>query len=145
MDPSIAIKPVFERFQSVIITSLTLSPLDIYSRILDFRPVTVASFTMTLAHTCLCPLLSSVTMATCCWRCLRSCPMASWPLPATPTWRTLWHRGMSRWHLGERPEEQADLHRDPRRSRDQHGFGEISGGQETLSLIVLDSTTEDNL
>uniref|UniRef100_A0A8K9XR65 DNA 5'-3' helicase n=1 Tax=Oncorhynchus mykiss TaxID=8022 RepID=A0A8K9XR65_ONCMY len=57
MDPSIAIKPVFERFQSVIITSLTLSPLDIYSRILDFRPVTVASFTMTLAHTCLCPLV----------------------------------------------------------------------------------------
>uniref|UniRef100_A0A8C7JCW6 General transcription and DNA repair factor IIH helicase subunit XPD n=1 Tax=Oncorhynchus kisutch TaxID=8019 RepID=A0A8C7JCW6_ONCKI len=56
MDPSIAIKPVFERFQSVIITSGTLSPLDIYPRILDFRPVTVASFTMTLARTCLCPL-----------------------------------------------------------------------------------------
>uniref|UniRef100_A0A8C7JGA0 General transcription and DNA repair factor IIH helicase subunit XPD n=2 Tax=Oncorhynchus TaxID=8016 RepID=A0A8C7JGA0_ONCKI len=57
MDPSIAIKPVFERFQSVIITSGTLSPLDIYPRILDFRPVTVASFTMTLARTCLCPLV----------------------------------------------------------------------------------------
>lgn len=40
-------------------------------------------------------------------------------------------------HLGERPEEQADLHRDPRRSRDQHGSGEIPGGQETLSLTVL--------
>uniref|UniRef100_A0A8D3E699 General transcription and DNA repair factor IIH helicase subunit XPD n=1 Tax=Scophthalmus maximus TaxID=52904 RepID=A0A8D3E699_SCOMX len=57
MDPSIAIKPVFQRFQSVIITSGTLSPLDIYPRILDFRPVTVASFTMTLARTCLCPLI----------------------------------------------------------------------------------------
>uniref|UniRef100_A0A672QXU9 General transcription and DNA repair factor IIH helicase subunit XPD n=1 Tax=Sinocyclocheilus grahami TaxID=75366 RepID=A0A672QXU9_SINGR len=57
MDPSIAIKPVFGRFQSVIITSGTLSPLDIYPRILDFRPVTVASFTMTLARTCLCPLI----------------------------------------------------------------------------------------
>uniref|UniRef100_A0A4W5JNB5 General transcription and DNA repair factor IIH helicase subunit XPD n=1 Tax=Hucho hucho TaxID=62062 RepID=A0A4W5JNB5_9TELE len=57
MDPSIAIKPVFERFQSVIITSGTLSPLDIYPRILDFRPVTTASFTMTLARTCLCPLV----------------------------------------------------------------------------------------
>uniref|UniRef100_A0A3B3RXQ1 General transcription and DNA repair factor IIH helicase subunit XPD n=1 Tax=Paramormyrops kingsleyae TaxID=1676925 RepID=A0A3B3RXQ1_9TELE len=57
MDPSIAIKPVFERFQSVIITSGTLSPLDIYPRILDFRPVTTASFTMTLARTCLCPLI----------------------------------------------------------------------------------------
>uniref|UniRef100_A0A671RPH9 General transcription and DNA repair factor IIH helicase subunit XPD n=1 Tax=Sinocyclocheilus anshuiensis TaxID=1608454 RepID=A0A671RPH9_9TELE len=57
MDPSIAIKPVFGRFQSVIITSGTLSPLDIYPRILDFRPVTTASFTMTLARTCLCPLI----------------------------------------------------------------------------------------
>uniref|UniRef100_A0A3Q4HUZ2 DNA 5'-3' helicase n=1 Tax=Neolamprologus brichardi TaxID=32507 RepID=A0A3Q4HUZ2_NEOBR len=35
----------------------TLSPLDIYPRILDFRPVTMASFTMTLARTCLCPLI----------------------------------------------------------------------------------------
>lgn len=59
MDPSIAIKPVFERFQSVIITSGTLSPLDIYPRILDFRPVTMASFTMTLARTCLCPLVGT--------------------------------------------------------------------------------------
>uniref|UniRef100_A0A8C6LF01 DNA 5'-3' helicase n=1 Tax=Nothobranchius furzeri TaxID=105023 RepID=A0A8C6LF01_NOTFU len=57
MDPSIAIKPVFQRFQSVIITSGTLSPVDIYPRILDFRPVTMASFTMTLARTCLCPLI----------------------------------------------------------------------------------------
>uniref|UniRef100_A0AAQ5XH31 General transcription and DNA repair factor IIH helicase subunit XPD n=1 Tax=Amphiprion ocellaris TaxID=80972 RepID=A0AAQ5XH31_AMPOC len=56
MDPSIAIKPVFQRFQSVIITSGTLSPLDIYPRILDFRPVTMASFTMTLNtfNVCLC-------------------------------------------------------------------------------------------
>lgn len=37
--------------------SQTLSPLDIYPRILDFRPVTMASFTMTLARTCLCPLV----------------------------------------------------------------------------------------
>nr|XP_056702172.1 general transcription and DNA repair factor IIH helicase subunit XPD isoform X3 [Euleptes europaea] len=56
MDASIAIKPVFERFQSVIITSGTLSPLDIYPKILDFRPVTMATFTMTLARTCLCPM-----------------------------------------------------------------------------------------
>uniref|UniRef100_A0A8C6TT74 DNA 5'-3' helicase n=1 Tax=Neogobius melanostomus TaxID=47308 RepID=A0A8C6TT74_9GOBI len=35
----------------------TLSPLDIYPRMLDFRPVTMASFTMTLARTCLCPLI----------------------------------------------------------------------------------------
>uniref|UniRef100_V9KN46 General transcription and DNA repair factor IIH helicase subunit XPD n=1 Tax=Callorhinchus milii TaxID=7868 RepID=V9KN46_CALMI len=57
LDPSIAIKPIFERFQSVIITSGTLSPLDMYPKILDFRPVTMATFTMTLARTCLCPLI----------------------------------------------------------------------------------------
>merc|ERR1712240_391634 len=57
LDASIAIRPVFERFQSVVITSGTLSPLDMYPRILDFRPVTMASFTMTLARTCLCPLV----------------------------------------------------------------------------------------
>jgi len=57
MDASIAVKPVFSRFQSVIITSGTLSPLDMYPRILDFQPVTMATFTMTLARPCLCPLI----------------------------------------------------------------------------------------
>lgn len=86
MDASLAIKPVFERFQSVIITSgvrplalhlgwgypgscpvllrslllsllQTLSPLDIYPKILDFHPVTMATFTMTLARVCLCPMV----------------------------------------------------------------------------------------
>ncbi|VFV32891.1 low quality protein: tfiih basal [Lynx pardinus] len=57
MDASLAIKPVFERFQSVIITSGTLSPLDIYPKILDFHPVTMATFTMTLARVCLCPMV----------------------------------------------------------------------------------------
>ncbi|XP_077142489.1 general transcription and DNA repair factor IIH helicase subunit XPD isoform X2 [Ranitomeya variabilis] len=57
LDSSLAIKPVFQRFQSVIITSGTLSPLDIYPKILDFRPVTMATFTMTLARVCLCPMV----------------------------------------------------------------------------------------
>ncbi|KAH0631628.1 hypothetical protein JD844_006058 [Phrynosoma platyrhinos] len=52
------INPILHfRFQSVIITSGTLSPLDIYPKILDFRPVTMATFTMTLARTCLCPMI----------------------------------------------------------------------------------------
>ena len=59
MDASIAIKPVFNRFQSVVITSGTLSPLDMYPKILDFRPVTMATFTMTLSRTCLCPMIIS--------------------------------------------------------------------------------------
>ena len=34
-----------------------LSPLDIYPKILDFHPVTMATFTMTLARVCLCPMV----------------------------------------------------------------------------------------
>lgn len=37
LDASIAIKPVFERFKSVIITSGTLSPLEMYPKILGKR------------------------------------------------------------------------------------------------------------
>ncbi|CAH4023200.1 general transcription and DNA repair factor IIH helicase subunit XPD [Pieris brassicae] len=59
MDSSIAMRPVFARFQSVIITSGTLSPLDMYPKILDFHPVVVSSFTMTLARPCLLPMIVS--------------------------------------------------------------------------------------
>ena len=57
LDASIAIKPVFERFQSVIITSGTLSPLEMYPKILDFRPVLAVSFTMTLSRQCILPMI----------------------------------------------------------------------------------------
>lgn len=57
LDASIAIKPVFQRFSSVIITSGTLSPLSMYPKILDFRPVIAVSFTMTLARQCICPMV----------------------------------------------------------------------------------------
>ncbi|OWA52467.1 TFIIH basal transcription factor complex helicase XPD subunit [Hypsibius exemplaris] len=59
LDASLAIKPVFDRFQSVIITSGTLSPLDMYPKILNFHPVIMASFTMTLARPCICPMIVS--------------------------------------------------------------------------------------
>lgn len=69
LDASIAIKPVFERFQSVIITSGTLSPIDMYPKILDFHPVIMTSLTMTLARPCLLPMIvakgnDQVTMTT---------------------------------------------------------------------------------
>jgi DNA excision repair protein ERCC-2 len=57
MDASIAIRPVFERFQSVVITSGTLSPLDMYPKILDFHPCVMTSFTMTLARPCILPMI----------------------------------------------------------------------------------------
>ncbi|KAL3094502.1 hypothetical protein niasHT_026268 [Heterodera trifolii] len=59
MDASIAIRPVLERFQSVVITSGTLSPLDMYPKILDFDPVVKASLSMTLARQCISPMIIS--------------------------------------------------------------------------------------
>lgn len=57
LDSSIAMAPVFTRFQTVVITSGTLSPMDMYPKILDFDPVVMSSFTMTLARPCLLPMV----------------------------------------------------------------------------------------
>ena len=38
----------------VVITSGTLSPIDLYPRILAFNPVSVQSFSMTLTRDCMC-------------------------------------------------------------------------------------------
>ncbi|CAD7699872.1 unnamed protein product, partial [Ostreobium quekettii] len=57
LDASLAMKPIFQRFQTVIITSGTLSPLDLYPKILDFHPVVAQSLNMTLTKECLCPVV----------------------------------------------------------------------------------------
>ncbi|CAI5483377.1 unnamed protein product [Closterium sp. Yama58-4] len=57
LDASLAIRPTFERFQSVIITSGTLSPIDLYPRLLNFHPVCIRSLSMSLSRDCLCPLV----------------------------------------------------------------------------------------
>lgn len=49
LDATIAMRPIFARFQSVIITSGTLSPMDIYPKMLSFSPVLMHSFPLTLA------------------------------------------------------------------------------------------------
>ncbi|XP_076463714.1 general transcription and DNA repair factor IIH helicase subunit XPD-like [Babylonia areolata] len=59
LDASIAVKPIFSRFQTLVVTSGTLSPLEMYPKILDFHPVTMATFTMTLARPCICPMVVS--------------------------------------------------------------------------------------
>ncbi|KAF4530161.1 hypothetical protein B566_EDAN001418 [Ephemera danica] len=59
LDASIAVKPIFDRFQTVVVTSGTLSPLDMYPKILDFHPAVMCSFTMTLARPCLLPMVVS--------------------------------------------------------------------------------------
>jgi DNA excision repair protein ERCC-2 len=59
VDASLAIQPVLKKFQSVILTSGTLSPLDMYPRILNFHPVVRASFEMSFTRPCICPMIVS--------------------------------------------------------------------------------------
>ncbi|KAA1471176.1 DNA repair helicase [Dentipellis sp. KUC8613] len=57
LDPAIAIKPVFERFSSVVITSGTISPLDMYPKMLQFTPVVQETYAMTLTRNAFLPLI----------------------------------------------------------------------------------------
>ncbi|KAG8823685.1 DNA-dependent ATPase of the nucleotide excision repair factor 4 complex [Serendipita sp. 401] len=57
LDPSFAIKPIFERFSSVVITSGTISPLDMYPKMLQFTPVVQETYPMTLTRNCFLPLV----------------------------------------------------------------------------------------
>ncbi|KAI0950386.1 DNA-dependent ATPase of the nucleotide excision repair factor 4 complex [Taiwanofungus camphoratus] len=57
LDPAIAIKPVFERFSTVVITSGTISPLDMYPKMLQFTPVVQETYSMTLTRNSFLPLV----------------------------------------------------------------------------------------
>ncbi|KAE8453484.1 DNA-dependent ATPase of the nucleotide excision repair factor 4 complex [Mollisiaceae sp. DMI_Dod_QoI] len=57
LDAAIAIKPVFDRFSSVIITSGTISPLEMYPRMLNFTTVVQESYPMTLARKSFLPMI----------------------------------------------------------------------------------------
>jgi DNA excision repair protein ERCC-2 len=57
LDAAIAIWPVLQKFYSVIITSGTLSPLDMYPKILDFTAVLQKSYTTTLARKSFLPMV----------------------------------------------------------------------------------------
>ncbi|CAK1366707.1 DNA repair helicase rad15 [Cercospora beticola] len=57
LDAAIAIKPVFERFSSVIITSGTISPLEMYPKMLGFTAVVQESYPMTLARRSFLPMI----------------------------------------------------------------------------------------
>ena len=56
VDPSIAFGSVLQLFKRIIITSGTLSPPEIYPKLLKFEPVTMQEFTMSLARECFLPL-----------------------------------------------------------------------------------------
>ncbi|KAJ9097166.1 DNA-dependent ATPase of the nucleotide excision repair factor 4 complex [Naganishia friedmannii] len=57
LDPSLAMGPVFERFSSVVITSGTISPLDMYPKMLQFQPVVQESYPMTLQRNAFLPMV----------------------------------------------------------------------------------------
>jgi len=57
LDASLAIKPIFERFSSVIITSGTISPLEMYPKMLGFEATVQESYAMTLTRNCFLPLV----------------------------------------------------------------------------------------
>ena len=59
LDASIAIKHVFERFQSVIITSGTLSPIDLYPKLLGFQPAVRESLQMSVTRNPILPMIVS--------------------------------------------------------------------------------------
>ena len=47
--------PILNRFRSIVITSGTLSPADMYPRILNFHPVLAERLSMSLSRDCVCP------------------------------------------------------------------------------------------
>ena len=59
LDPSITMKPVFEKFHTIIITSGTISPLDMYPKILKFDPIISKSYKMSLPRQTFLPLVIS--------------------------------------------------------------------------------------
>jgi DNA excision repair protein ERCC-2 len=57
LDATFAMKPVFDKFGSVVITSGTLSPMDLYPTLLGFQPVVTESYQMSLTRNCFLPLV----------------------------------------------------------------------------------------
>lgn len=59
LDASLAIRPVFDKFQSVVLTSGTISPLSLYAKILGFKPAVMKSLSMSMQRQAICPLIVS--------------------------------------------------------------------------------------
>jgi DNA excision repair protein ERCC-2 len=57
LDSSLAIAPVFKRFSSVVITSGTLSPIDLYPKLLQFEPCVSEALSMSTFRPCIRPLV----------------------------------------------------------------------------------------
>lgn len=59
LDASLAMRPVFQKFQSVVLTSGTISPLPLYAKILGFQPIVMRSLSMSMQRQAICPLIVS--------------------------------------------------------------------------------------
>lgn len=58
LDASIAIKPVIERYRNIIITSGTLSPIDLYPKLLNFNSRIMESLSMSVSsREIICPII----------------------------------------------------------------------------------------
>uniref|UniRef100_A0A8C9GPI1 General transcription and DNA repair factor IIH helicase subunit XPD n=1 Tax=Piliocolobus tephrosceles TaxID=591936 RepID=A0A8C9GPI1_9PRIM len=57
LDSSIAMKYVLSKYKSVVLTSGTISPLELYPKLLNFETLLTASFPMSFDRKCVCPLI----------------------------------------------------------------------------------------
>ncbi|CAG5108094.1 Oidioi.mRNA.OKI2018_I69.chr1.g3629.t1.cds [Oikopleura dioica] len=57
LDASLVMRPIFRKYQSVLITSGTLSPIEMYPRLLDFQPVVMTSLSLSMARGAICPMI----------------------------------------------------------------------------------------
>lgn len=57
LDASIALKSIFHKFKTVVLTSGTLSPMNMYPRLLNFQPCNSISISMTSIRQSICPLI----------------------------------------------------------------------------------------
>ena len=74
LDAALVMRPIFRKvrkkimisvfldfkkiqFQSVVITSGTLSPIEMYPRLLDFQPVVMVSLSLSMARGAICPMV----------------------------------------------------------------------------------------
>ncbi|SBT76534.1 TFIIH basal transcription factor complex helicase XPD subunit, putative [Plasmodium ovale] len=57
LDSSIAMKSVIQKYKSIVLTSGTITPLELYPKLLNFKTVLTASFPMSFDRNCVCPLI----------------------------------------------------------------------------------------
>ena len=57
LDASIATRPIFEKFRNVVLTSGTISPMEIYPKMLNFTPRVMRAFKIHLPRNAIYPLI----------------------------------------------------------------------------------------